>query len=195
MTQSAALQRVEFDSTIEEVVGVQIRLALSTKSFARQRRGQVVWTGLSAGITFPASVLYHLGYVPPAVVALGVVAFSVLLGVALGYLAGRYFDWRVRRAVRRSIVEYNSGSAPIHQEIELRPDGLWCRSRELEMTLPWVHFLRTTDAAEAIELWFSSPALVRVPSRAFLSAEHRREFLQHATMRTARPTTTDAHGD
>jgi hypothetical protein len=180
-----ALSRVEFDSTIEEDVDVQIRLACSMTSFAEQRRRQVVGTAFAAAAAGPVGLLLGLGYVPSAVVLLGVIALSVILGAALGNLAGHYFDRRVRRGVRRVVDELYSGAETLHQEIELRPAGLWCRSRGVEMVLPWSRFSRTHDAAEGIELWFSLPALARIPSRAFLSHQHRQEFLAHATMLAA----------
>jgi hypothetical protein len=184
-----ALSRVEFDSTIEEVVDVQIRLATSTKTFAQQRRNQVVWTGMGAGVAFPATILFKLRHEPPTaflgLVALGLVAFGAILGVTLGYLAGRYFDRRVSRIVRRTANELYSDPAKLHEEIEIRPEGIWCRSRGMEVTLPWDQLARSTDTAESIEMWFSAPALIRIPSRAFLTPDHRRAFSDQAHLLTA----------
>jgi hypothetical protein len=109
---------------------------------------------------------------------IGVVTVSVVVGMLLGYFAGRYFDWRVRRYARRTIEERYSGAAHVRQEIETRPEGLWCRSSGIEATIPWGQLARTDDAADAIELWLSPPALIRIPSRAFSSGGERQKMLR-----------------
>jgi hypothetical protein len=109
---------------------------------------------------------------------IGVVTMSVVSGMLLGYFAGRYFDWRVRRYVRRTLDERYSGAAHVRQEIETRPEGLWCRASGIAATIPWGQLARTNDAADAIELWFSPPVVVRLPSRAFSNDDERRKMLQ-----------------
>lgn len=180
-----ASSRVEFESTVDEDVDVQIRLANSMESFTRQRRGHVRRTALSATAAAPVGLLIGFGHIPSAAVVVSVTAFGALVGVGLGPLVGRYFDWRVRRGARRMVDELRSGAVTVHQEIALRSDGLWCRSRGVETLLPWSKFSRTNDTAEAVELWFSLPALARVPDRAFRSREHRLEFVDHAAVLAA----------
>lgn len=173
------LARVEFDATLEEVVDEQIRFAGSTKTFARQRLIQVVSTGMGATVGLLAMWYWRRDSLP-ADLLLGAIALGVALGTLVGYLAGVNFDWRVKRYVRRTINEHYSAAGKLHHEIEIRPDGLRCLSRGIELTLPWDQFSRRTDAAGAIDLWFSSPALVRIPGRAFPRHEDRLRFLQLA---------------
>ena len=59
--------------------------------------------------------------------------------------------------------EHYSDSAKLHQEIEIRLEGVWCKSNAMEITLPWDRVTQSTDTEEGIEMWFSSPALVQSP--------------------------------
>ena len=174
--------RFEFDATIDEIVDVQMRMAHATQTFARQRRNQVIWSGLAVVITAPLTFLYKaeqaLGHAPPMFVMIGVVTASVVSGMAIAYLAGRYFDWRVARYVRRVLNERHAGAAHVRLEIETRPEGLWCRSSGIEATISWSQLTRTNDAADAVEFWFSSPALFRLPARAFSSDGQRQQMLR-----------------
>ena len=187
MSADEASYRFEFETTLDEIVDVQLRMAYATKTFARQRRNQVIWTGLAATVTAPLTFLYkvqqELGLAPPTSLVIGVVTLSVVVGMLLGFLAGRYFDWRVRRYVRRTLEERYAGATHVKLEIETRPEGLWCRSSGIEATLAWAQLARINDTADAIEFWFSPPALIRLPSRVFSSNGERQELRRAVTTR------------
>ena len=167
---------------MDEIVEVQMRMASATKTFARQRRNQVIWPGLAVMLTAPLAFLYRIeqeyGHAPPMSFMVGVVTASVVSGMVVAYLTARYFDWRVARYVRRVLNERHSGAAHVRLEIETRLEGLWCRSNGIEATIPWSQLTRTHDAPDAVEFWFSSPALFRLPSRAFSSDGKRQQMLR-----------------
>jgi hypothetical protein len=181
--------RVEFDATIDEVVDVQIRLLKRTETRNRLKRQQVLFTGFAGAVGLPLALLSQIRPLSfPLIVA--VITVGVAVGVLVAYLYGHYFEWHVRHYTRRLIAETSTGAGALVQEIELRTMGVWCRTGGMEITLPWAQITHVTDAVDAVELWFSLPALVRVPSRAFSSDESRRVFLRE--VRTLAPQTLPA---
>jgi hypothetical protein len=179
---STDVRRVEFDSTLDEIVDANMRLVQSTTAYQRQRR---LYQWIFA-VGFPAGVgiaMIRANNVP-SLAGLAIESLAALAGgVALGVLYGRYHDWYVRRGARRLVKEMYGGSGVVHCEYELRNDALWCRSIHAEMSLPWSRMTRVADVPGSIEVWFD-PGLAIVRDRAFQSAEDRRAFLdairQHA---------------
>jgi len=188
------VRRVEFDATVEEIVDVQIRLAYDTKTLARQRQRQMMWTGLGIALGTPITFFYRIdrSLEDPLPISLlfVVVTIGVVLGIAGAYITGWFFDRRVRRYVRSTLDERLSGEPHIKVELEIRPEGAWCRSRGVEMTVPWSQLTRVANPEDGVELWFSTPALVRIPSRVFKKDDERTAIVQRVTAlagRVAKP--------
>lgn len=178
----AILKRVEFDATLDDVVDTNMRVAGRTKVFRRQR---ALYQWITGG--FLAAVLIGTALAPslssPSPLGRGIVALMIAVGLAFGGLAGygsrHYFDWRVRRHYRRMFQDVLHGASAMRFELELRQEGVWTRSRDVETSFPWSRLTRVADTPDAIELWFD-PGLVVVRNRAFATDGERREFLDAA---------------
>ena len=169
------MKRVEFDSTLDEVVDANMRLVQHTAAYRRQRRqwqwvvGLCVAAGLAVGILRADEA--------PSLAALAIAPMAALIGgLTCGALYGRYHDWYVRRGYRRVVSEMYSGAEAIRCEFEVRDDILWSRSVHAEISFPWSRLTRVTDRPGSIELWFD-PGLAVVRDRAFQTQEERRDFL------------------
>ena len=170
--------RVAFDSTLDELVDVNIRLAEHTTAFRRQRAWSQVFVGGSFAAAMVATVLLRTD--PPLATVAIVVALAIAAGALFGYLYGYFHNWYIRRNSRRMVKEMLSGAEQLRCEFELRPDVLWCKTTVGEMSFPWSRLTRINDTESSVELWFD-PGLAVVRNRAFLRAEDRRDFVEAAT--------------
>jgi hypothetical protein len=170
---STNVMRVEFDSTVDEVVDANMRLQHTT-TYQEQRK-QYQWAcGICAAGGLAVNLLGR-----SAVPSYGQVALAALAAPIVGFVCGqlyrRYHDWWARRGYRR-VVQELCGSDAIHCECELREQGLWTKAMQTETLSPWSRLTRVEDAHESVELWFS-PGLVVVRDKAFQTADERRSFL------------------
>jgi hypothetical protein len=170
------VDKVEFDATIDECVDVQIRLANHATTVGKRRRRSRVLFGLTIAVLFPASFFFEARHVTMLIaVVVGIVGLG--LGTLSGYWYGIYIDWHIRYNTRRMITEMLRGVSTVRCEIELRPDALWTKARETEVSFAWSRLTSVDDADHGIELWFD-PGLVLIRSRAFASTDARRRFLE-----------------
>jgi hypothetical protein len=167
--------RVEFDSTLDEIVDVNLRLASSTQTARRQR----LWSQVSAGgclwLAVVVTLLMNGARLSDNITAI-FIAVGAVAGALFGYLYGYFHDWYMRDQYRRLLAEMFRGVDPIRCEVELRPDVLWCRTAVSETSLPWSRLKQVNDAGHGVELWFD-PGLAIIRPRAFARAEDRRDFL------------------
>ena len=180
--------RVEFDATIDECVDVQLRLVSRTKEFRRQRWRSSWAFGASGAAVLTVIATIEAGHFSPTIAFVSIGA-AVILGVIFGWLFGGYYDSYVRRHSRKMLDEMFRGAERIRCETELRPQGLWSRSHDTEISFAWQRLREIVDAEHGIELWFD-PGLAIIRSRAFDTPERRHEFLQR--VRELAPTVTVA---
>src|SRR5713226_8323534 len=128
--------RVEFDSLIEEFVDVQIRFVNHTKVYRRQRSRQRRWLALGVAAGVPIVFLNQVHRVTTAAIAVAL-GVGIMLGGLGGWLYGYYVDWHLRHHTRRMIEEMFRGATTARCEIELRPDVIWVKSRDTEISLSW----------------------------------------------------------
>lgn len=176
------VHRIQFESTLDEVVDANIRLTTRTRSF-RAYRTRAVWiAGASLGGTLLGVVFLRSRR---GDVALSVslwstlVVLAVVLGACFGYAYGRYINSAMRRQYRRVVAEQFGGITSIQCVVELRRNGVWALQKGIEMTFPWSNSVGIDDTGEEIELLFS-PGLVGVPNRAFRDDVQRTRFLERA---------------
>jgi hypothetical protein len=177
------INRLEFDSTVDEIVDVQLRLAQKTAAFKRQRRNSIWFVAVFSAVAPP--VIFFWRVTDGQAVAVAAVV-GLILGPLAGYLYGRFYDYYVKKHSRRMVVEMLGASQNTRCEYELRPDALWSRFRDMELTLPWSRLTRIEDGPGAISLWFD-PGLAVIQDRAFRNADDRRQFLE--TVRARLPGT------
>lgn len=169
------VRRVEFDSTVDELVDVNMRLVEDTAAYRRPRR-QSQWTVgvcVAGGVAF---ILLRWSAAPSLAVLAFVLCVALVGGAAAGISYGWYYDRYVRQHYRRMLNEMYGGEEAVHWEFEVRQDILWTRSKHAEVVFPWSRLRRIRDVPGSIELWFD-PGLTVVRDRAFSSLEDRRAFL------------------
>jgi hypothetical protein len=175
-------KRVEFDTTLDDFVDANIRMAGRTKTFRRQRTLYQWFTGTFFAAALIASLVMRsltTGLPVPGTMWAVIVGLGLILGVLAGYGSRRYFDWRVRRYYRRICRDLLQDASSMRFELELREAGVWTRCRGIETSFAWSRLTNIIDAADSIELWFD-PGLVVVRNRAFATEGERREFLNLA---------------
>ena len=167
---------VEFESTLDDLVDANVRLAKSTTAYLRRRcRDQWVFALCVAGgvsVNLLGRVIVS-SYTLVVFATIGI----LIVGAATGLLYGRYHDWYVKRAYRKMIGEMFRGAATIRCLYELRADVLSGKFAHCEIAYPWSRLTRVAETPDAIELWFQ-PGLVLVRERAFQTPENRRAFLE-----------------
>ena len=176
------VHRIHFESTLDEIVEVNLRLTPRTQSF-RAYRARAVWVAggcLSAGVLAMVFIRARQADVDVSAAIWGVVLAAALArGAGFGYVYGLYVDWAMRRQYRRVIAEQLGGTTNVRCDIELRREGVWVVQKGLEITLPWSNAAGIEDTGDAIELRFS-PGLVVARNRAFRDALDRARFLERA---------------
>ena len=156
------VQRIHFDSTLDEIVDANIRLTTQTQSF-RAYRTRAVWVagGCLGGALFGV-VLFRTQREAvdlSVTIWLVLVALAVTLGTGFGYVYGLYVNWAMRRQYRSVVSEQLGGVADVPCDIELRHGGVWVLQNGVEMTFPWANSVGIEDTGDAIELRFR-PGLV-----------------------------------
>ena len=170
--------RLEFDSTVDELVDVNFRLAEHTATFRRQRMWSQVFAGGSLTVAMVATPFLRGRF--PMSVMIAIVGAAIVLGVLFGFLYGHFHNWYVRRHYHRMVKEMLGGVETFRCEFELRPDVLWCKTTTSELSFPWSRLTRVNDTADSVELWFD-PGLAVVRNRAFHRPNDRRDFIEAVT--------------
>jgi hypothetical protein len=169
------VNRVEFDSTLDEIVDANMRLVQHTATYRQQRTHYQWFVGVCVAGGLAASILTR-NEVPSYAMSAVAACAALISGVVLGTLYGRYHDRHVRRRYRRVVDEMYGGAEVIHCELEVRDNALWSRSVHSEISFPWTHLTCVKDVPGSIELWFN-PGLAVVRDRAFRTQEERQAFL------------------
>lgn len=166
--------RLEFDSTLDEIVDANMRQAGRARTYRQERRwGQ--W--LVAVCYFFATVVAVLRGIDVSGVAAAITLAFALVSGMLGFVVyGRFHDWYARRNCSRMVREQYRGLEPVGCAVEVRQDSLWSRVKDIETSFPWSSLTRVNEVSDSIELWFN-PGLAVVRNRAFRSQDERRVFL------------------
>ena len=181
-------ERVEFDTTLDEMVDSQVRATRLTKAGRSWRRRAVAGAGVSAGVLFTGVLFLAVSIRADAARATDFAIAAVgglVIGSAWGWTYGRIYDWWVRRRARRFIAEWLGGKGPFRCEIELRPGGLWVRMASVETVYSWSDALYVEDQGDSIEVRFRA-GLIVVWNRIFPTPFSRQRFLQEVRRLAAR---------
>lgn len=169
------MNRVEFDSTLDEIVDVNMRLVEHTAAYRQQRRRSQWAVGVCV-IGAPVAIVLAQTEMPSYATLAFASSAALVGGLTVGFLYGRYHDRHVRHHYRRIAKEMHGGVEQVHWEFELRKDALWTKSPHAEVSFPWARLTRVSDTRGSIELWFD-PGLAVVRDRAFPTQEDRERFL------------------
>ncbi len=166
---------LEFDSTLDEIVDANMRLAERTNAY-RQERRKAQWA-VAAVYTIASMVAVFRGLAHVTPIAAGIALGFAIASGAVGYVVyGRFHDWYARRNCSRMVRELYRGGDRVGCAFEVRHDALWTKVKDIETSFPWASLTRVNDASDSIELWFN-PGLAVVRNRAFRSPDERRLFL------------------
>jgi hypothetical protein len=167
---------VEFDATLDEAIDVHVRAARRTSAFRRQRLINQWSVGLACALVL-AGVTFREAPRPVTLLAFCLVsAFAAAVGLVVAFLYGWYLDNHVRRYTKRSLVEQYGGPGPFPTQFEIRPEGLWAKSKALEITFPWSNLDGIEERGGDVELTFR-PGFVVIRARAFSTPEDRARFI------------------
>jgi len=162
--------RVSFEPTLEETVDVQLRWAFRSTSLQRWRT-QFRWLAAGAGCV----VVVFLDSLNARATGggLGVLSvFSVLVGALCFKLGGPAYDDLLRRRTRRVTVEQLRPHTQRGCDMELRPEGFWCRRLGIELLFGWKDATVIKEDGQDIEILFVS-GLAVVRGRVFRTAGER----------------------
>ena len=167
--------RVEFETTLEEIVEGHMRFTKRTRAYRRNRAlAQICCGGGFAVGTATLTLLRSPGSTSKGLVLLGA---GVGLGVLVGYLYGPLYEWRVRRNVRRFVAEMYHDAPAVRCEIEIGDDGVRTWQSGTEIAFEWQRSTGVEDNSDTIDLWFGT-GFVSVPNRGFRSVGDRLGFLE-----------------
>lgn len=111
--------------------------------------------------------------------AVPVAFIALVLGGVFWPLYGRLYDSSFNRRLRRVVTEQAGDERTWICEVELRREGVWSRSRGIELLFDWHQLSAIEDRGEAIEFHFRS-GFVMVRNRAFAAAVERERFVETA---------------
>jgi len=170
--------RVQFETGLDDLVDVNLRLVANTKWGGRQRT-RSIW---GAAISFAVSlflVAAIVARVSSGAALLVLAGFSAALALVFAVIYRSTYDSRLRRHIRGYVEEQLQGARTWICEIELRPDGAWSRSHGLELTFPWSEATSVEDLADGVLLRFR-PGVIFARNRAFATSEQRKTFVELA---------------
>jgi hypothetical protein len=167
---------VEFDATIDELTDVHLRLSHRATAYRRGRARNRWVVGGSCALAIAGGAFGRMARPVPLSILLVITIAAVAGGVIIGFLYGRFEAAYVRRHARRSLVELHGGTEPFRCEFEIRRDGLWARSKDVETTFAWPKLVRVAETDGDVEFTFD-PGLVVIRARAFPTPADRAAFL------------------
>ena len=171
-----ALQRIEYDATVDDAVDVSLRFARRTRTFRNQIRYAILIVGALTGIAALAVAIYAA---PPDTSRgyLVLLALAAAFGVVTALIFRGFFAKEIRKQQRKMVAEQFGGKPAIRSEVELRPEAVWVRQAGMEMLFPWDACTSVIDNPGDIEINFT-PGICVVRDRHFASAADRQSFLE-----------------
>jgi hypothetical protein len=169
------IPRVRFETGLDELVDAHLRFWRQAPG-ARSLRRRGIWT---VAAVFTGSLFVTLFVIggPERVDILKAAGLALVVGASCWPFYRQLHDGGMRRRLRRLLVEQTEDMKSWLCEVELRPEGVWSRSRGVETLTSWEEVTLVKDAPDAVELHFRSGfAIVR--DRAFDSPGDRATFLR-----------------
>jgi hypothetical protein len=178
-----ALQRIVYETTVDDALDVAWRFSSRTQAFQKQLRQNGIIAGVAAAGGFVAAFVFAGATDPSDLIV--AVAGAVAFGVLFGWLYKRFLLKETRKQHRKIIAEQFGGKPSLPCEVELRADALWSRVGAIEMLFPWSISTGVQGNAEDIELNFSQGICV-VKNRRFASSSDQQAFLETARRLSAK---------
>lgn len=172
-----ALNRIVYDTSIDDAVDVAWRLSSRTQAFQKQLRTNVLMAGTVAGLALAATFVYRSG-IEPLPVLVAVVA-GAIFAVLFGWIYRNILIKEIRKQQHRLVAEQFGGKPTVPCEVELRPDTLWTRQLGMEIVFPWNLCSSIRDNANDVEINFPAGICV-VRNRHFTALADRQNFLDTA---------------
>lgn len=173
-----ALQRIVYDTTVDDAVDVAWRLSNRSPAFRKQIRLTIVSAGVACGLMFLVFWTFSASNRTQSKLII-IVAGSVAFAVICAALFRRQFSKDIFKQHRKVIADQFGGNPTIPSELELRSDAVWVRQAGMEMRFPWDVCTGVADNAGDVEINFRHGICV-VPNRHFASPADREAFLETA---------------
>jgi hypothetical protein len=168
----------EYDATVDECVDTSLRAFRRTATHARTRLRSRLFVGGCFALGMFFTILQESGdsFAIDIVLPLTLVAGAIVAAVY-----GPVHNHLHVRQMRRFFLERFKGAPTLHCRVELRPDGLWARSADMDVSIPWQRVTGIVEASAGVELWTDPMGLCLVPLRAFATTADYRAFVDAAT--------------
>src|SRR5215467_4495447 len=147
MEMEEEVQKVQFESTLEEIADVRHRLVSRTKTYRHSRSRAIVILSIFSFL----SCLLLVRLVSTSEELSGPewrlwATVALLVGCGSAFFWGGYYDKAVQRQLK-SYLEEQPGMTAAHFlcEIELRDDGVWVRQNGVDTVFPWAGARRIVD--------------------------------------------------
>jgi len=171
--------RIQYQSQLEEIVDVQLRMIGYSKEQSRSRILNTIWSGLATAL-LPVFMTHETTTVRLVFAFLGLAT-----GASLYWFM---YPWSMRRKVRRLIREALGGVDTVDVEIESTENGVQSRSNAATVEFEWSNLTSIKDEPTLIEFKFGSKGIVVVQKRVLQGQDQANAFLQLAI--SHRPTAT-----
>lgn len=167
--------QVEFEADLDDLADAQLRLTKISKVVQRWKLQSSLLTG--AGAAFVVYVCLDLcAYFDRNIINLGSkVAFGVASGGLASLLSFLVYDRSLRLKLRTYCAE-QYGTETFAYWIEVSPQGIRTKMKNMETFLNWGHVKRIRLGAEEIDMHTNEGAIIPVLGRAFDSSTEMERF-------------------
>lgn len=171
---------IEYDTTIDEIVDVNVAVVSASKAAKRMRWQATMWAALFSGV-----ILYLF------LAHLGAPISERLIFTGLGVIisAGGYnltYHQSLKRRMRKCICEKIKSESPIRFMVELRDDCIWTKQSGVQLSVDWGNVSEIKDSGDAVVFRMSDGGFVFVRNKGFASDQDKKQFMKIAHERQAK---------
>jgi hypothetical protein len=162
---------VEFEFTRDDLIDA------SRRFFGRGKvANSEMWkTAVYCGIILGVAVFFLFRHTPGRGLTLGLVVAGIMI-LCYPLLHKKGINDRLRRIAK----EIMPGRGPYICEVEIRPEGIWVRQMNRQITYEWLIIDTIDDSGDAVNIFSSDGGGVVVRERAFASKAEQARFVELA---------------
>jgi hypothetical protein len=162
--------RIEYETTLDEIVYTHLRVAQQSTQSRRLRRQTTCWMGVFTWlVVFVLLGIYNLTPVQRSVLA-------SLGAVVIAAVTWRNYPRNMRKHILRCLQDGMPASGRMHVSVELREDCIWTKQGHTQLSFDWTNVREIVDSADGIEFLMRDGGYVMVRSKGFPNHETRENF-------------------